>query len=56
VDEVKSMMRNPVFDNLTILGIAFDCGFIRNRHLTGYLKNLRGFTPSEYKKQVLKRF
>ncbi|MDD2285431.1 MAG: AraC family transcriptional regulator [Paludibacter sp.] len=52
VDEVKSMMRNPEFDNLTILGIAFDCGFNTKSAFNRVFKKFAGVTPSEYKKQV----
>ncbi|WP_291856905.1 AraC family transcriptional regulator [Marinilabilia sp.] len=52
VDEVKSRMRNPEFDNLTILGIAFDCGFNTKSAFNRVFKKITGLTPSEYKKQV----
>jgi AraC-like DNA-binding protein len=52
VDEVKSRMDNPEFENLTILGIAFDCGFNTKSAFNRVFKKLTGFTPSEYKKQL----
>lgn len=52
VDEVKSRMGNPEFENLTFLGIAFDCGFNTKSAFNRVFKKITGLTPSEYKKQL----
>ena len=50
IDEVKSKINNPQFDNLSLLGIAFDCGFNSKSAFNRVFKKMTGLTPSEYKK------
>lgn len=52
VNEVKSRMGNPEFENLTLLGIAFDSGFNTKSAFNRVFKKITGLTPSEYKKQT----
>ncbi len=52
VNEVKSRMGNPEFENLSLLGIAFDCGFNTKSAFNRVFKKITGLTPSEYKKQT----
>ena len=49
IEEVKSKIVNPEFDNLTLLGIAFDCGFNTKSAFNRVFKKMTGLTPSEYK-------
>jgi AraC-like DNA-binding protein len=51
VEEVKRKISNPAFDHLSILGIAFECGFNTKSAFNRVFKKLTGLTPSEYKKK-----
>jgi len=51
VEEVKAKIKDPKFDNLSLLGIAFDCGFNTKSAFNRVFKKMTGLTPSEYKKQ-----
>jgi AraC-like DNA-binding protein len=51
VEEVKSKIGNPEFENLSLLGIAFDSGFNTKSAFNRVFKKMTGFTPSEYKQQ-----
>ena len=52
VNEVKSRIDNPEFENLSLLGIAFDSGFNTKSAFNRVFKKITGLTPSEYKKQI----
>lgn len=52
IKEVKARMANPKFDNLSLLGIAFESGFNTKSAFNRVFKKMTGFTPSEYKKQL----
>lgn len=54
IEEVKRKLADPTFDHLTILGIAFDCGFNSKSSFNNIFKQYTGSTPSEYKKQVMR--
>jgi len=54
IEEVKRKLADPAFDHLTILGIAYDCGFNSKSSFNNIFKQYTGLTPSEYKKQVMK--
>ena len=49
VAEVKSKIDNSEFNNLSLLGIAFDCGFNTKSAFNRVFKKMTGLTPSEYK-------
>lgn len=51
VQEVKSKLNDPEFDNLSLLGIAFDSGFNSKSAFNRVFKKFTGMTPSEYKSQ-----
>lgn len=51
VEEVKSKISEPEFDHLSLLGIAFDCGFNTKSAFNRVFKKMTGVTPSEYKNQ-----
>lgn len=50
VTEVKRKLNDPNFSHLSILGIAFDCGFNSKSAFNRIFKKITGLTPSEYKK------
>lgn len=52
IEEVKSKMANPDFDNLSLLGIAFESGFNTKSAFNRVFKKMTGLTPSEFKKQI----
>lgn len=52
IEEVKSRISNPEFENLSLLGIAFDSGFNTKSAFNRVFKKMTGFTPSEYKKNT----
>ncbi|HCE56517.1 MAG TPA: AraC family transcriptional regulator [Prolixibacteraceae bacterium] len=54
VEEVKTKISEPDFDNLSLLGIAFDCGFNTKSAFNRVFKKMTGLTPSEYKKTIIK--
>lgn len=51
IEEVKAKINDPAFDNLSLLGIAFECGFNTKSAFNRVFKKLTGLTPSEYKKK-----
>lgn len=51
VEEVKRKISNPAFDHLSILGIAFECGFNTKSAFNRVFKKFTGLTPSEFKKK-----
>ena len=52
IEEVKAKMANPEFDNLSLLGIAFESGFNTKSAFNRVFKRMTGLTPSDYKKQL----
>jgi AraC-like DNA-binding protein len=52
VNEVKSKINDPTFSNLSLLGIAYDCGFNSKSAFNRIFKKMTGLTPSEYKKTI----
>ena len=53
---VLQKLEDPKFDHLTILSIAFDCGFNSKSTFNGLFKQHTGVTPTVYKQnQSLKR-
>ncbi|MFA5667653.1 MAG: AraC family transcriptional regulator [Balneolaceae bacterium] len=52
VEEVKAKMADPKYDNLSLLGIAFECGFNTKSAFNRVFKKLTDLTPSQYKKQL----
>lgn len=51
VEEVKARIGNPEYQNLSLLGIAFDSGFNTKSAFNRVFKKIAGVTPSEYRKQ-----
>ncbi len=52
IEEVKSRISNPEFENLSFLGIAYDSGFNTKSAFNRVFKKMTGFTPSEYKNKI----
>jgi AraC-like DNA-binding protein len=52
IEEVKARIENPEYQNLSLLGIAFDSGFNTKSAFNRVFKKMTGFTPSEYRKQL----
>lgn len=52
IEEVKNRIINPQYSHLSILGIAFDCGFNSKSAFNRLFKKYTGITPSEYKSAV----
>lgn len=52
VEEFKRRAVDPDYDHLTLLAIAFDCGFNSKSSFHNIFKNITGQTPSEYKKSA----
>ena len=49
IEESQKRLLDPQFKNLTILAIAYDCGFNSKSTFNRIFKQKTGFTPSEYR-------
>jgi len=56
VREVGRKMKDPAYDHLTLLGIAYECGFNSQTTFTRILKQLTGKSPTEYKNELKKDY
>ncbi|HZY38442.1 MAG TPA: ABC transporter permease, partial [Mucilaginibacter sp.] len=54
IREVTRKMKDPVYDRLTLLGIAFDCGFNSKTTFNRTFKQMTGKSPVEYKNDLKK--
>lgn len=52
VEVVKQMMADASNNNLTILAIAFDCGFNSKSSFNKIFKQITGMTPTQYKSSI----
>lgn len=52
IDEIQKRLDDPQYKNLTILAIAYDCGFNSKSTFNRIFKQKTGLTPSEYKKRI----
>jgi len=52
VEEYKKQVLNPSNSKLSLLGIAWDCGFNSKATFNRVFKQLTGNTPGEYRQQV----
>lgn len=50
IDEVKKKMTDPETANLSLLGIAYECGFNSKSAFNRVFKKITNMTPSEFKK------
>jgi len=53
VNEVKAKITDPAYENLSLLGIAFESGFNTKSAFNRVFKKITGFTPGEYKKHQI---
>lgn len=53
VEEVKKRMLNSQYKNLTLLAIAYDCGFNSKSGFNTIFKRLEKMTPSQFRKKYL---
>jgi AraC-like DNA-binding protein len=51
VEEIKRQMMDSNNNNITLLGLAYDCGFNSKSSFNSTFKRITGKTPSEYKRQ-----
>jgi len=51
VNEVKIKLANPAFDDLTLIAIAYDCGFNSKASFNRLFKQYTGKTPTQFKKE-----
>ena len=49
VEEFKQRIVNPLYNNFSLLGIAYECGFNSKSAFNRIFKKATGFTPSQYK-------
>lgn len=52
IETFKNLARNPDNANITILGLAYDCGFNSKSVFNTYFKKETGLTPKEFLKNV----
>jgi AraC-like DNA-binding protein len=50
VEEAKKKLSSTNFDHLSVLGIAFECGFKSKSSFNRYFKKYTGLSPSAFKK------
>ena len=53
IEEVNKRIVKKTYDKLTIIAIAYDCGFNSKSSFHTAFKTITGLTPSQYKKQNL---
>jgi AraC-like DNA-binding protein len=53
VEEAKQKLTSSNFDHLSVLGIAFDCGFKSKSSFNRYFKKYTGVSPSTFKKKQI---
>jgi len=54
VTEVDRKMQDPAYDNITMLGIAYEAGFNSQSSFNRSFKQLTGKSPTEYKNELKK--
>lgn len=52
IESVKEKLKSKEFENLTLLGIAYESGFKSKTSFNRIFKKETGFSPSEYKKSL----
>lgn len=53
LEEFKKRIIDKKYDNLTILAIAYDCGFNSKSTFNTFFKQNTGMTPTQYKKEQM---
>ncbi len=54
IREVTRKMRDPAYDRITLLGIAYDCGFNSKTTFNRAFRQMTGKSPAEYKNYLKK--
>jgi putative ABC transport system permease protein len=54
IQDIARRMKDPAYDNLTLLGIAYDCGFNSKTTFNRAFKQIVGKSPAEYKRDLKK--
>lgn len=49
IEEVKERLRDSQYRNLTVLAIAYDCGFNSKSTFNRIFKQKTGLTPTQYR-------
>src|SRR5206468_720191 len=52
--DVIRKMKDPAYDRITLLGIAYDCGFNSKTTFNRAFKQILGKSPAEYKAELKK--
>lgn len=52
VNAFTEKLHNDKYDNITLLGISFECGFNSKTTFNRVFKNIKGVTPLNYKKSI----
>lgn len=52
IDEFKRILQNKSKENLSLLGIAFECGFKSKSSFNRVFKKVTGLSPSQYKNSI----
>jgi putative ABC transport system permease protein len=54
IKDVTRKMKDPAYDRITLLGIAYDCGFNSKTTFNRAFKQIKGKGPAEYKAKLKK--
>ncbi len=54
IQDVARKMKDPTYDRITLLGIAYDCGFNSKTTFNRAFKQILGKSPAEYKAELKK--
>src|SRR5258708_25402324 len=54
IREVARKMQDPAYDRITLLGIAYDCGFNSKTTFNRAFRQMTGKSPAEYKNYLKK--
>jgi putative ABC transport system permease protein len=52
IQDVARKMKDPTYDRITLLGIAYDCGFNSKTTFNRAFKQILGKSPAEYKEDI----
>jgi AraC-like DNA-binding protein len=51
IEETKKRMIDPQYEHLTLVAIAYECGFNSKSTFNTFFKNATGLTPTEWRKE-----
>lgn len=51
IEETKKRMLDPQYDHMTLVAIAYECGFNSKSTFNIFFKNITGKTPTEWRKE-----